>query len=1007
MPQPTKQHLQLVGGANAVNSTIYTSSLISIGDALKITGTGSNDGVFTVTDVVDTLSSNDAAGTTFTQASCTVSSGDATITHSSNTQIIAGLSVSGTGIQTDTYIASITDSTHFEMSKTASSSGTRTLTFGDMDIYYVLKGRTISDDSSGGDPTMQINSQGDKMVALGDVDSKGGVDVWSTSATSNYGLKDDGWTASAISPTISGNDAKYIYHIADGTVRVCDINETNSTIIKWYGYVQGNQFHATTGLVFAEWQEHPNSLAPPKIATSFTYAYGTSSHAGGTATNYYTSFTDDTCDYNNDPTVICDANTNIKVGMGVTGSASDATDIPAGSHITAVTEGGGAGTGVTTFELSASTINGSHTDETLTFFSNRGVAIVKKAGLEQLQMGVDLSTSATGLKFENTSGADKSGRAVVGEVISIKEASGGVGDLGEYPKEFLFCKQGYSSATGTSTYSRAYGGALGGTAPFDFADNETPIIARGTGWNIGVSVGTGNGEWEEGTYEFYETFIYDNNQESLPVQIGDGASTIAAFTVAVTVSQTLRVSVYADLAYSGRITGGRIYTRLENTDDDLVLLADIDIVKGMRTSLDGDHRAWTYEAGKGYHVVSGAYGNAIKPNLDTYTTINAFSPDLKFLGIGGTNEIYKASVVANRRTFVANVKLKAGSGELEKFGDRIMYSEIGKFDTFLEYNFIDVSTGDYGEYTALESFADRLLAFKHNLVHIINVSSPSVSSWYLEETIKYFGVNFPFSVAKTKYGIAWVSDDGCYLYDGRNVRNLIDKKIAVSKASFTDTEVDWNSWYRGSAITKDVMLGYDPISNSLIMMRSPNDASDDSNQSFVYDFDSNGWTYHTTIFTNHLYYTNFITDWNNNLSLGVFDGSTDVEFKKFLPISVAQSGQEFNTKDIDFGHPGLIKKIYKVTMTYKSSAEQQTPLYYAINGSQSFSSFASDITPQGNTGGAGYLESSLVWDVATFTPSSPVSCQSIQFQLDLPTSGTFEVNDMTIEYRTIRNKNAS
>ena len=995
MPQPTKQHLQLVGGANAVNSTIYTSSLISIGDALKITGTGSNDGIFTVTDVVDTLSSNDAAGTTFTQASCTVSSGDATITHSSNTQIIAGLSVSGTGIQTDTYIASITDATHFEMSKTASSSGTRTLTFGDMDIYYVLKGRTISDDSSGGDPTIQINSQGDKMVALGDVDSKGGVDVWSTNATSLYGTKDNGWTASAISPTISGNDAKYIYHIADGTVRVCDINETNSTIIKWYGYVQGNQFHATTGLVFAEWQEHPNSLAPPKIATSFTYAFGTSSHAGGTATNYYNYFTDATMDTaDGDATVEHDGASTIAVGMSVTGDG-----IPAGTTVDSVTD-------ADTFELSANATDDG-TNVTLTFFLHRGVAIIKKTGSDQLQMGVDLSTSATGVKFENTSGADKSGRAVVGEVISIKEASGGVGDLGEYPKEFLFCKQGYSSATGTSTYSRAYGGALDGTAPFDFADNETPIIVRGTGWNIAVSAGTGNGEWEEGTYEFYETFIYDNNQESLPVQIGDGASTIAAFTVAVTVSQTLRVSVYADLAYSGRITGGRIYTRLNGTDDDLVLLADIDIVKGMRTNLDGDHRAWTYEAGKGYHVVSGTYGNAIKPNLDTYTTLNGFSPDLKFLGIGGTNEIYKASVVANRRTFVANVKLKAGSGELEKFGDRIMYSEIGKFDTFLEYNFIDVSTGDYGEYTALESFADRLLAFKHNLVHIINVSSPSVSSWYLEETIKYFGVNFPFSVAKTKYGIAWVSDDGCYLYDGRNVRNLIDKKIAVSKASFTDTEVDWNSWYRGSAITKDVMLGYDPISNSLIMMRSPNDASDDSNQSFVYDFDSNGWTYHTTIFTNHLYYTNFITDWNNNLSLGVFDGSTDVEFKKFLPISVAQSGQEFNTKDIDFGHPGLIKKIYKVTMTYKSSAEQQTPLYYAINGSQSFSSFASDITPQGNTGGAGYLESSLVWDVATFTPSSPVSCQSIQFQLDLPTSGTFEVNDMTIEYRTISNKNVS
>jgi len=991
MPQPTKQHLQLVGGANSTNSTFYTSSLIAIGDVLKITGSATSNGVFTVTDVVSTLNTADAAGTTFTDATCDTTSGDATVTHDANAQIIAGLSVSGTGVQSDSYIASITDSTHFELSKTASGNGTNvTFTFGDMDIYYILKGRTIADESSTGstDPEVQVKTvdiTGDKMLALGDVDSKGGVDVWSTNATTSYGTKDNGWTTSAISPTLSGNDAKYIYHIADGAVRVCDINETNSTVIKWYGYIQRNQFSLPSGLIFADWQEHPNSLSPPKIATSFTYAYGTSSHAGGTATNYYNYFTDSTMDTaDGDATVEHDGASTIAVGMSVTG-----TGVPFGTTVASVTDSD-------TFELSANaTADG--TNVTLTFFHHRGVAVIKKAGNDQLQMGIDLSASATGLKFENTSAADKSGRAVVGEVISIKEASGRIGDLGEYPKEFLFCKQGYSSATGTSIYSRAYGGALGGTAPFDFADNETPIIVRGTGWNIGVSAGTGNGEWEEGTYEFYETFIYDNNQESLPVQIGDGASTIAAFTVALTGSQTFRVSVYADLAYSGRITGGRIYTRLQNTDNDLILLADIDIVKGVRTTLDGDHRAWTYETGKGYHVVSGTYGNSISPNLDTYTTVNGFSPDLKFLGIGGTNEIYKASVVANRRTFVANVKLKASSGELEKFGDRIMYSEIGKFDTFLEHNFIDVSKGDYGEYTALESFADRLLAFKHNLVHIINIANPSVASWYLEDTIKYFGVNFPFSVTKTKYGIAWVSDDGCYLYDGSRVRNLIDKKIAVSKASFTNTEINWNSFYRGSSIIKDVMLGYDPISNSLIMMRSPNDASSNSHKSFVYDFDSNGWTYHTGIFTDSKYYTNFITDWNNNLSLGVFDGSTDVEFKKFLPVSVSQVSQEFFTKDIDFGQPGLVKKIYKVTVTYKSDDAETTPFKYAVDGSQSFSSSFT-----GN-----FVDTSDLWDVVTLTPSSIISCQSIQIKFDAPTTGVFEINDMTIQYRVIRNLEAT
>ena len=592
MPQPTKQHLQLVGGANSTNSTLYTSSLVKTGDVLKISGTGSNDGVFTVVDVVNTLSSADAAGTTFTDNTCDTSNTSTSVTHDANAQIIAGLSVSGTGVQSGTYISSITDSTRFVMSKAATATNSnQTLTFGDMDVYFVLKGRGITDDSSGGDPEIQvIRPTGDKMIALGDVDSEGNIDVWSNNATTSYSTKDNGWSISAISPTIKGDDAKYIYHIADGVVRVCDVNETNSSIIKWYGYVQRNQFNATTGLVFAEWQEHPNSLSSPKVATSFSYAFGTTSHDNTSAGNYYLNPT--THDF-------------------------------------------------------------------------RGVAIQKYAANLPLQMGNNLSASATGFKFEDASNNDKTGRAIVGEVISISSgdaSTDGVGDLGEYPKEFMFCKRAYNESAGTATYQRAYGGNLDGTAPFDFDDNVLPIIERGTGWNIGVDDGTADGDWEVGTYEFYETFIYDGNQESLPIQIGNGAATIAAFTHAAAGAKSLRVSIYADLAYSGRITGGRIYTRLQNTDDDLTMLADIDIVKGVRMSLDGDHKSWSYQDGKGYYVVGNATGNSTKPNLDTYTTINGFSPDVKFLGIGGMNEGYKASVVSGRRVFIANVKIKASSG---------------------------------------------------------------------------------------------------------------------------------------------------------------------------------------------------------------------------------------------------------------------------------------------------------------------------------------------------------
>ncbi len=67
------------------------------------------------------------------------------------------------------------------------------------------------------------------------------------------------------------------------------------------------------------------------------------------------SFTDSTCDYNNDPTISHDANANIVAGLPVSGDG-----IPEGAFVKQVTSPG-------TFELSASTTGGSVTNGTLTF----------------------------------------------------------------------------------------------------------------------------------------------------------------------------------------------------------------------------------------------------------------------------------------------------------------------------------------------------------------------------------------------------------------------------------------------------------------------------------------------------------------------------------------------------------------------------------------------------------------------------------------------------------------
>lgn len=86
----------------------------------------------TVDDIA--MISIEAEGTTrdFAYASkaiaATLASGDATVEVSSTVGIVAGQSLSGTDVQADTTVLSVTDATHYEMSKTASGTGARTVT---------------------------------------------------------------------------------------------------------------------------------------------------------------------------------------------------------------------------------------------------------------------------------------------------------------------------------------------------------------------------------------------------------------------------------------------------------------------------------------------------------------------------------------------------------------------------------------------------------------------------------------------------------------------------------------------------------------------------------------------------------------------------------------------------------------------------------------------------------------------------------------------------------------
>ena len=191
------------------------------------------------------------------------------------------------------------------------------------------------------------------------------------------------------------------------------------------------------------------------------------------------------------------------------------------------------------------------------------------------------------------------------------------------------------------------------------------------------------------------------------------------------------------------------------------------------------------------------------------------------------------------------------------------------------------------------------------------------------------------------------------------------------------------------------MIGYESMSNSLIIVRSPSDSSTTSNEGYVFDFNTGGWSHSSSLIGDSNVISNFFHDWNNNLCVAFNTTEDETDIKKYLPVPLATTAQEIVTRDIDFGDPSTVKKIYAVTLTYKSSASQANPLKYAVNGKRpaSYTSFATKT-----------LGSTTDYDVATFTAPSPISCGSIQLKIELPSEGTFEINEMSIEYRVIRNK---
>ena len=435
------------------------------------------------------------------------------------------------------------------------------------------------------------------------------------------------------------------------------------------------------------------------------------------------------------------------------------------------------------------------------------------------------------------------------------------------------------------------------------------------GANIGVQVThtNGNGTWiADSAIRFGISFIYEGDQEStISPFLHTGSNTGTPDSSDDYYS--LDIKMYASTAgWDPRIKGANLYL-VGNSNGDLqdptrllefyfgsskfdppeILTSDGDTIKASSITVDDTNQVAFNTA-----VIKIRHEPAI-----TYEYYNGFSSKADSIAAN-----FQTSVITNRRTYIGGVRrLKfdintiADSGwqdgqneyykqpeitcaEVTPELDTVYVSPVDKFDIFpsdIAYT-LSIGSNDGEHIIALHEFADRLLQFKTNKLYIINLSQ---SAEYLEAEYDYMGIQYPYQVIRTEKGIAWTNSNGCYLYDGEGVVNLIEGKLHKTKTALNDTQVEgWSNFSHNTG-----MIGYVPISEQIVIFENPEASSEGSaGNAFVYDFQTGSWTKASNILAS-LPKSNIVTNYDHTCLYATLQRTTIEE------ISITSVAEESGT----------------------------------------------------------------------------------------------------------------
>ena len=483
------------------------------------------------------------------------------------------------------------------------------------------------------------------------------------------------------------------------------------------------------------------------------------------------------------------------------------------------------------------------------------------------------------------------------------------------------------TATNTNAYKDNFGAVIYGSTALNYPSQVAgTTMGKGINMNVSASTSATDGGWEATAYEFGQTLVYVGNQESMiaPMRIWNTVSSGDASEITIASQQYwTSVQVFASTAaandYDKRVTGARIYIRKTGQNKRWTLFLDADFERGVRrNTFDSFDTIWVRG---GVSTYSSSVGLTIKSaSPQTYESLNGYSPNESICSFENPTHGWEHSTILNRRTFLIGVKyLNNYSGQSEVMPDRIYYSAIAKYDTYPTTNWIDIGVNDGESFTAIEGFANRILAFKQGTLYIINVQNPNDGGWYLEAELKGMGITSADAVTKSDQGILFANTTGLFRFSGDGIpKRLTDK---LNKTDWTDDL---------STASHFIQVGYDGASEQCFVGEVGIVAGGlhtASSPVYIYDFRTGSFVKHIDYLTDGRSNFSNIPDTRELLWIepDTTGGTGDENFKisKYTgntrsDPNIVGTNQYFITKLDDLGSPALMKKFYNLYINLKT-----------------------------------------------------------------------------------------